>query len=275
MATTFFIQDTEKTFGPFTKDQVRELASRGKLKASHKISADRKHWTPADQVKGLDLSERHGEPPAPAQSSTEPPVTTAVQRQGLLSSIRDRLAGATQEGLFTAVNLGDIRKLIEILKRKPDLANVRDKNSQSPLHRLPAATPAAVDIANIFLQHGADVKATDPDGNTPLHIAVMGIHPDACKALIAAGADVNAHNAAGNTPLHNVAGWGIPSNIPLRPHAQPAREAMQVVSIKNIELLLDHGAEPHPKNNEGATPADVARKMQLDDVVSAIAQYTG
>ena len=36
MATTFFIQDTEKTFGPFTKDQVRELASRGKLKASHK-----------------------------------------------------------------------------------------------------------------------------------------------------------------------------------------------------------------------------------------------
>jgi ankyrin repeat protein len=73
-------------------------------------------------------------------------------------------------------------------------------------------TAAYLDQAKGMLnQPQANVKATDPQGRTPLHWAVIGadyadsksspVYVDIAELLIAAGADVNVEDIYGNTPL--------------------------------------------------------------------------
>ena len=54
-----------------------------------------------------------------------------------------------------------------------------------------AARGAAADIARLVAQ-GADVKARDGYGRTPLHVAAYASQRDAIRALVKAGADPNA-----------------------------------------------------------------------------------
>ena len=53
---------------------------------------------------------------------------------------------------------------------------------------------AAGDAARIgkLLAEGADPKARDAAGRTPLHVAAFGSHYDAVRALVAGGGDINA-----------------------------------------------------------------------------------
>jgi ankyrin repeat protein len=52
------------------------------------------------------------------------------------------------------------------------------------------------------------VNAADPDGDTPLILAVDDANYDVVAMLVGRGADVNAGNKAGDTPLTNAACWG-------------------------------------------------------------------
>lgn len=53
-----------------------------------------------------------------------------------------------------------------------------------------------------MLQHGADVKAKTPKGNTALHNAAISGEAAAVKVLLAFGADPRATDVAGLTPLN-------------------------------------------------------------------------
>ena len=70
--------------------------------------------------------------------------------------------------------------------------------NETPLHR---SVAESLEITNILLAFGADVRATDKYGDTPLHTAVYYCNPDTVKALLAHGAPVNAKNNEGKTPL--------------------------------------------------------------------------
>jgi len=52
------------------------------------------------------------------------------------------------------------------------------------------------------------VSSKDIDGNTPLHLAVMGGHKEVEALLLAREAGVNAKNNTGDTPLHLAARMG-------------------------------------------------------------------
>lgn len=70
----------------------------------------------------------------------------------------------------------------------------------SPLHHL--AYVNDVNIAELLIEHGADVSSRDFKNNTPLHLAATtGITTPITKMLIKNGASINATNNNGDTPI--------------------------------------------------------------------------
>jgi ankyrin repeat protein len=61
-------------------------------------------------------------------------------------------------------------------------------------------------IAQLLIEAGADVRATSPDGATPLHFAALAAGPEGLllpvvRVLIRRGVVVDARTSAGRTPL--------------------------------------------------------------------------
>jgi ankyrin repeat protein len=63
-------------------------------------------------------------------------------------------------------------------------------------------------IAEVLLGAGADPRARDANGDTPLHDAAKGGNLAVARLLLANGADVHARNEYGSTPLHEAARGG-------------------------------------------------------------------
>ena len=86
---------------------------------------------------------------------------------------------------------------------------------------------------------GLPVDATDAQGWTPLHFAVLFGREDAARLLLDEGAPVNAHERGSHTPL------GLA--------AAHAEEGLAV-------LLLARGADPNQPDAEGLTPLHLASR---------------
>ena len=72
--------------------------------------------------------------------------------------------------------------------------------------RTPALHVAAyfgvLQAVDLFIERGADVSSTaNPQGMSPLHLAVIGGHEDVVARLLAAGADVSLEDKRGRTAL--------------------------------------------------------------------------
>ncbi len=108
---------------------------------------------------------------------------------------------------------------------------------------------------DVLLAKGADIDLADPDGVSPLHIAVMNANWDLAKKLVAAGADVDQWDIFGAAPLLTAVG--------LRSRADGGRASIDVPNeasgLDVIRLLLERGANPNmqlffrPANVRGAT----------------------
>ena len=101
----------------------------------------------------------------------------------------------------------------------------KDEDGNTPLH-----IANNKDVASLLIAKGADVNALDKYDNTPLHTAAGRDSSDIARLLIASGADVNAKDKDGNTPLHGAVMWHI------------------------AQLLVDKGADVNAKNKDGNTP---------------------
>ena len=81
------------------------------------------------------------------------------------------------------------------------------RRKETILHR--AALRNRREMVEFLLkQGGLSPKETDGNGNTPLHCAALGGHADVGQLLVDAGADLEASNNEGDRPLHLGAGAG-------------------------------------------------------------------
>lgn len=152
-----------------------------------------------------------------------------------------------------ATLLPDTRLLRALIGRGADVNG--DGNGLAPL--LIAVRDGRRNQANAvmtLLSNGADVAATDPEGNAALHFAALGDNADVAAMLLDAGGDIDAANHAGYTALALAcqAGRAAMACYLLEHHAAsaPARSMPALAAAADgneddaelVALLLDHGA---------------------------------
>jgi ankyrin repeat protein len=200
-------------------------------------------------------------------------VAVAEARADSLSSSWQQSAGiAGEEELFKAIAGGREQDVQGMLSADPRRAFAKDKNGVSAL--LTSVYRSKTSIVNLIRSYrkddlsvfeaaaiGVDEKlgallaespalamTFSPDGFTALHLASF-FGPDASRAvpmLLAAGAQANAYSQNSF-------------------HASPLQSAVAASRLGAARLLLEHGANPNGKNDEGYTPLhEAAGSGQLD-----------
>lgn len=103
----------------------------------------------------------------------------------------------------------------------------------------------ALQICELLLQHSASVHARDACGETALHFAVQAGHPGVVEFLLSRQATVDHVSAYGFTPLI---------------------EAAMVNDERCCKILLEAGANPLLRNNEGNSAEDLAKDPEVQSL---------
>jgi ankyrin repeat protein len=152
--------------------------------------------------------------------------------------------------IFEASALGDCSRLEPLLRQDPMLVHASSADGWAPLHLAAAfgGPPATV----LLLAHGAHVHrfSRNPLHNQALHACIaLSRDPETVRILIEQGADVNMTQTGGYCPLHQAAAAGL---------------------VDLVKILLQAGAKPDMRCDQGKTPADYARERSHDGVLQAL-----
>ena len=145
-----------------------------------------------------------------------------------------------------------VREIVEAGAGSVDI-NACDSGNGTPLCY--AARFNDVNVVQILLSKGADVKAIDVSQLTPLHCAALhNSNAEVISVLVEAGAVVDARNDDKLTPLHlavdklqNVNALleaGATVNLLDKNQCSPLFYAARYNRIETVEALLDAGADP-------------------------------
>src|SRR5512135_2705049 len=152
-----------------------------------------------------------------------------------------QVANADRE-LLQAIRDNDLRRVAAWLAHGAR-ANCRDEHGRTPLFLAAAATKEQA-IAELLLEHGADVRVRTVSGLTPLHVAAAVGDEARIRLFLDHRAEIDARDAAGWTPLHCAATHG---------------------RLEEATFLVSRGADVGRRDHEGQTPQDLLRAiMRLD-----------
>jgi ankyrin repeat protein len=128
-----------------------------------------------------------------------------------------------------------------------------DTGGFTPL--LYAARENCLECVHVLLANGADIDLPDPDGVSPLHVAIMNANWDLAKHFIEAGANVDQWDIYGEAPLYTAIG-SYTRKDGGRASIDPPNETEGLTIVK---MLLERGADTNmqlffrPANVRGAT----------------------
>jgi hypothetical protein len=154
------------------------------------------------------------------------------------------LSSSLHSDIEEAVLRADATKLQTLLRAQPaEITKAALRSSSAPtgytvLHA--AASSSFADkcaLIKPLVEHGADVNAATPSGDTPLLLAVVLGHRSCVVALLAAGANPNQVGSHDVSPLDAAATRG---------------------DVEIVALLLARGADPKHKAAAGSSSVDLA-----------------
>jgi len=144
--------------------------------------------------------------------------------------------------------------------------------------------------AKLLLDNGGENASPNTKGETPLHIAFSVNTPaDIMKLLLASSIDVNAATRTDqNTALHSMVGdrnnphyrlllehRDVALNKQNRLGNTPLHNAIDQYNTVAALLLLEKGAMPELKNNDGHAPLQVAALRNMPEVVEYLVSRVG
>jgi ankyrin repeat protein len=156
------------------------------------------------------------------------------------------------------------RPVAELLIAHGADCRAKNRRGAEPLHYAADANhwnpTAQAETISYLTSVGADPNAVDNSGVSPLHRAVRTRSLPAVRALIDAGANPRLRNKRGSTPLH------LAVQPTGRGGSGSERARQQQVGI--IRLLLDHGARPTDRDNQGTQVHDAATSEWIRSVLA-------
>lgn len=194
------------------------------------------------------------------------------------------VAGASSfDDFFIAIKKDDVAAVRQLAQRGFDL-NTRNPEGEHALYL--AIRDEASQVADFLLnQKPVDVEARTSKDESPLMIAAIKGRLDLVKRLIARKAEVN---KTGWTPLHYAASHAGDNSVAivallLEHHAYidaespnkttPLMMAAHYGSAAVVKLLLEEGADPLLKNEQGLNAIDFARKANRQASADIIAGF--
>ncbi len=185
------------------------------------------------------------------------------------------------DDFFTAARNDDESTMVKLLLRGFDL-NTRDAAGNHALSV--AIREGSMKVADFLLkQPSLQVEARNVQGESPLMMAALNGQLALARRLIERKAEVN---KTGWTPLHYAATSATPVSasmvrLLLEHHAYidaespnrttPLMMAAQYGLPEVVRLLLEEGADPMLRNEQGLTAIDFARDASRPDAVAIIA----
>jgi len=251
------------------------------------------HWAGAAEVK--ELLARGADPNAKNDSGVAAliPATDNLESTRMLVEAGAEVNARTEAGdtaLIVAAQRAGGARVVEYLLDKGANLKTATNDGATALHR--AAECGDVDVLKLLVDKGADVDAQRKNpfgGQSPLASAVVFGHGAAVRYLLSKGAKANIGDAGlsravfqGNVEIvkalleagvevknrGNQAFPGFGGFEPILALACFSYNADPQI----VRMLLDRGADPTAKSQQGQTPLELARERGYEDVARLLVQ---
>jgi len=172
----------------------------------------------------------------------------------------------------------------EIIQKESSILNQQDAKGNTPL--MQAAMQGREDLAKILVENGAQVNMQNFQGQTALYLAVERNLPNVVALLLKFGAHPNLPNIDSVSPLHIAAtGGNLVVVRLLKEHGAyinfhddtgdtPLHYATREGQREVVRyLVMECGADPLIKNEDGETAIDLALALNETAVLSVFQAY--
>ena len=170
-------------------------------------------------------------------------VTTLLNRGFDVNTLNP----AGEQGLFLALREPSLKVAAVLINWPQTNVEARTQQDESPL--MLASLKGLVQICQQLIEKGADVNKP---GWAPLHYAATHGHLAVMTLLLEKHAYIDAASPNGSTPLMMAAHYGTPSAV---------------------KLLLEAGADPLLRNEQGLSAIDFAQRANRADSAEIIAAF--
>ncbi|KAK8515740.1 hypothetical protein V6N13_139288 [Hibiscus sabdariffa] len=169
-----------------------------------------------------------------------------------------------ENGLFSAVQLGDLETIEALLKREPDLLHHKTAHARhSALHI--AAANGQIEILLMLLEKSSNPDVLNRRKQTPLMLAAMHGKISCVKRLMEAGANILKFDSLhGRTCLHYAAYYG---------HSDCLEAILSAARSSPIAVSWGYARFVNVRDARGATPLHLAARQRRPECVRTLLNH--